>query len=215
MDDLVKAPRKYDATARRAKAAARREAILGIAREHFLERGYAATSIPEIARDSGVSPESIYKAIGPKPALVRALWLRALEGRGESPAQQRSDAMSDSVRDGTAMIRGWSELITEVAPTVSPVVLLVREASAHDADMQRLLSEIEGERRKRMRHNAAKLAALGALRPGVGLETATDVMWTYTSPDLYDLLVVKSGWDLRRYAAFINDALLAALLGAA
>jgi hypothetical protein len=37
-------------------------------------------------------------------------------------------------------------------------------------------------------------------------------MWTYSSPQLYELLVVIRGWTLKRYSAFIADAMIAALL---
>ncbi len=37
-------------------------------------------------------------------------------------------------------------------------------------------------------------------------------MWTFSSPELYDLLVQRSGWDLEAYGAFVADGLIAALL---
>jgi hypothetical protein len=37
-------------------------------------------------------------------------------------------------------------------------------------------------------------------------------MWAYTSPDLFDRLVRTRGWSLRRYAAFVERALVTALL---
>ena len=37
-------------------------------------------------------------------------------------------------------------------------------------------------------------------------------MWTYSSPELYELLVVTRGWPLERYGAFISEAMIAALL---
>jgi len=37
-------------------------------------------------------------------------------------------------------------------------------------------------------------------------------MWTYSSPELYELLVLTRGWPLERYGAFIADAMIAALL---
>jgi hypothetical protein len=58
------------------------------------------------------------------------------------------------------------------------------------------------------------LAAAGHLRPDVTVEQAGEVMWTYSSPDLYELLVIKRGWPLGRYGAFIAEAMIAALLPA-
>jgi hypothetical protein len=38
----------------------------------------------------------------------------------------------------------------------------------------------------------------GHLRTGVTLEHATDILWTFSSPELYELLVLRSSWDLPR-----------------
>jgi hypothetical protein len=37
-------------------------------------------------------------------------------------------------------------------------------------------------------------------------------MWTYSSPELYELLVIRLGWPAERYGTFIADAMIAALL---
>lgn len=38
------------------------------------------------------------------------------------------------------------------------------------------------------------------------------MLWTYSSPELYDLLVLRSGWELPREARFVEDGLRAQLL---
>jgi hypothetical protein len=49
-----------------------------------------------------------------------------------------------------------------------------------------------------MRHNARTLVDRGHLAPDLTLEDATEVMWTYSSPEMYELLVLRCGWDLAR-----------------
>jgi AcrR family transcriptional regulator len=82
MRKAVKAPatRRYDATGRRAAAQATRGRILAAARDLFVARGYAATTMAAMARTAGVSVETIYLSVGPKPALVRLLVEMALSG---------------------------------------------------------------------------------------------------------------------------------------
>ena len=46
---------------------------------------------PVIASAVGVSVDTIYKAFGGKPGLVRAIRERALQGDGPEPAEARSD----------------------------------------------------------------------------------------------------------------------------
>lgn len=52
----------------------------------------------------------------------------------------------------------------------------------------------------------------GHLRAGVSLGEASDVLWTCTSTELYELLVLHRGWTPARYARWVVDALVAALL---
>jgi AcrR family transcriptional regulator len=47
-----------------------REEILLTARRLFAERGYARTSVRDIAREAGVSPQTVYDSIGSKSELV-------------------------------------------------------------------------------------------------------------------------------------------------
>jgi AcrR family transcriptional regulator len=208
----VKTKRRYDASRRRAQAVRTQETILDTARRQFLEHGYAATTVAQIAADAGTSVETVYKAFGGKSGLVRALWERGLGGRGAVPAPERSDLLSSTETDPVRVLRGWGTFTTEVAPEVAPILMLVRVAAATDPDMATLLAESEAQHRARMRHNARRLQQRGWLRPGLGLAQATDILWAYSSTELYDLLVVKSGWPVKRYGEFIGDALIAALL---
>jgi AcrR family transcriptional regulator len=159
-----------------------------------------------------VSVDTIYKTFGGKPGLVRAICEEGLAGEGPVPAETRSDALQAAEPDPRQIIEGWGKLTTEVAPRVAPILLLVRVAAAADPEMASLQSEMENQRLERMTHNARNLAAAGHLRDEVTVELAGEIMWTYSSPELYELLVLTRGWPLSRYAHFIVNATIAALL---
>jgi AcrR family transcriptional regulator len=199
--------RVYDASGRQAQAALNREAILDAARALLLGSGYAATTIPDVARAAGVSVELVYKRFGGKPGLVSALVERALEGAGPVPAEQRSDALPAT--DARQLIREWGRLTAEVAPRVAPMLLLARAAAAHDPELESLAERLDAARRTRMTANARRLHRSGQLRPGVTVKVAADVLWTYSSPELFDLLVLRSGWAIVRYGAFVTDGITA------
>ncbi len=208
----VNPTRRYDATRRREQAARSRDAVLAAARRLMLEDGYAATTVARIAAEAGTSVDTIYKAFGGKSGIVRELWERGLAGRGSVPAPARSDALTSTATDPVRVLRGWGQFTTELAPEGAPIILLIRAASANDPEMTALLTEAEQQRRARMRHNARQLLRRGWLRPGVTLAQATDILWTYSSAEFYELLVIKSGWPVNRYGQFIADSLIAALL---
>jgi hypothetical protein len=52
----------------------------------------------------------------------------------------------------------------------------------------------------------------GTWRGGLVRPAAGEIMWAYTSPELYELLVLNRRWPPGHYGAFIADALIAALL---
>jgi AcrR family transcriptional regulator len=208
----VNRKRPYDAARRREQARRTREAILDVARRRFLDDGFAATTIAAIAGEVGVSVDTIYKSFGGKPGLVSAICQQALAGAGSVPAEVRSDALQATERDPRQIIRGWGELTAEVAPRVAPILLLVRAAATADPEMAQLRSQLGAQRLERMTDNARNLANTGGLRDGVTVERAAEIMWTYSSPELYELLVLMRGWPLERYGTFVADAMLAALL---
>ena len=188
--------------------------IIEVARRAFLARGYAATTINSVALEAGVSVETIYKGFGGKSGLVRAIYRRGLAGRGDKPAPERSDAMSAREVDPRAIIRHWGALTAEVSPLVSPILLLVRSAATADPELAELLRESDDQRLARMRQNARMLADRRFLRKGVTVERSAEIMWAYTSPEFYDLLVVGRGWTPDRFGEFVASALAAALLPA-
>jgi AcrR family transcriptional regulator len=208
----VKSKRRYDSSGRQAQARRNREAILDAAQRQFLEGGYAATTIAAVAAEAGVSVETIYKAFGGKPGLVRAIYDRGLEGREPVPAYQRADELRERETDPRAIMRNWAAIATEVSSVVSPIERLVRAAAATDPDMAALLKAHHDTRERRARHHAGFLKRRGYLRQGVSQAQATDILWTCTSDELYDLLVTQRGWSLPRFARFLGDFMINALL---
>jgi len=201
--------RRYDGAARRAQAERVRAALIDTARDMLLNDGYAALTIPKLAQACGVSAESVYKRFAGKPALVRAVVEQALRGIGPVAAETRSDALG--VDDLQELLRGWGRLSAEVGPRVAPILLLVQVAASRDPDLASLARELDANRRARMRDNAHRLADAGHLPPSLSVAQATDILWTYSSPEVYDLLVIRSGWNLQQYATFISAGLAAHL----
>ncbi|WP_345761202.1 TetR/AcrR family transcriptional regulator [Diaminobutyricibacter sp. McL0608] len=204
--------RPYDSRARRAQAHRNRAAILQSARKRFLADGYAATTIATIADDAQLSIDTVYKTFGGKGGLVRAIYDESLLGSEATAAPLRSDALQDGEADARAVVRGWGALTAEVAPMVAPIHLLVRDAAASDTEMAALLRDSDDSRRARMRHNALSLADRGRLRPGITLEEATDIMWALSSPELFELLVLRAGWSPERFGRYVAESLESALL---
>ena len=208
----VKPTRSYDGSGRREQARRTRLRILDSAERRLLRDGYAAATIAAIASDAGVSPDLIYKSFGGKPGLVRAIRDRALAGEQPRPAEERSDEIQAREPDPRVIIRAWGAFVAELAPRAAPILLLIRDAAAVDPNVRGLRDELDADRLRRMTDNARRLRDAGHLRDDVTLALAADVLWSYSSPELYELLVLRRGWSPTRYGRFVADAMIAALL---
>jgi AcrR family transcriptional regulator len=208
----VKPKRSYDASRRREQARQSNTRIIHAAERMFLSNGYAPTTVHAIAASAGVSPDTIYKSFGGKPGLIRAIRDRALQGEGPVPAEQRSDQIQAREADPRTIIRAWGRLVAELAPRASPILVLIRDAAANDPDVRALRDELDGDRLRRMTDNARRLRDAGHLRRGISLAQATDILWTCSSPEFYELLVIRRGWTAKHYGAFVADTMINALL---
>lgn len=214
MADAVKPKRRYDASGRQEQARRTRLAVLEAARRLFLAGGYAATTMAAVAADAGVSVETVYKAFGNKPGLVKALFDVALVGDDEPvPLVER-----DRIRrmraepDPQVVFRLYGEHLAESAPRTVPVLLLVKSAAATDEGAAGLWRQLLAERATGMTMFATDLHSKGFLRPGTSVDHARDVLWTCIAPEVYDLLVNERGWAPERYGAWVAEVVAATLL---
>jgi AcrR family transcriptional regulator len=208
----VKPARRYDSRSRQERARRSREAVLDVAQQRFLTHGYGVTTVAQIAQDAAVSPETVYKAFGGKAGLAKAIYERALEGQGASPAYQRSDEMRERETDPRVIIREWGRLTAEVAAVLTPIRVLLRSAATTDTEVAQVLEDRERERLERMRHHASFLRQRGYLRDDLTVEKATDILWACSSAELHEMLVLQRGWSQEQFANFISDFMISGLL---
>ena len=204
--------RRYDSSGRRERARQTRDLITDIAERSFLAGGYAATTVAAIAAAAQVSVETIYKGFGGKPGLVRAIIEKGLAGRGPVPAEQRSDRIRDTEPDPRRILTAWGEFVAEIAPRTVPILLLARDAAAADPELAALLEEVSAARLERMAVNARGLHEAGHLRPGLTVAEAADILWTYSSAEFWELLVLRRGWPPGKHGRFVAEAMIAAFL---
>ena len=214
MSDAVKPRRRYDSTRRQEQARENRRAVLDAARRLFLERGYAATTVGAMATAAGVSVETVYKAFGNKPGLVKAVVDVAIVGDHESEPMLQRDRVRrmEAEPDPRRKLAMYGEHLADSAPRRVPGELLVRAAAASDAGAAEVWDQLEAERLTGMAFFARHLHEGGYLRPGVSVDESRDVLWTYNSAEVYELLVMRREWTPQRYGRWVADALAAALL---
>jgi AcrR family transcriptional regulator len=214
MSEDVKAPRTYDSSRRQAQARQTRATVREVAHRAFLERGYAATTVPAIATEAGVSVETVYKAFGNKAGLLKAMFDVAIAGDDEPvPLEQRDMvARIHAEPDGRTKLQIYGTAYAIRAARAVPVQLLVRDAAASDAGAAGVLQQLKQERLSGMTAFANHLHDAKVLRTGVSAEDARDVLWLFTSAEVYEKLVLERGWTPTRLGDWLTEQLAAALL---
>jgi len=212
--DAVNPRRPYDSSRRQEQARQTRAAVLEAAHRRFLERGYAKTTVADIAADAGVSVETIYKAFGNKPGLVKAVFDVAIVGDDEPVPMFERELVSrtHAEPDPRRKLLGYGDHLAEVTPRAYAIQLVVRDAAATDPTAAAVWDQLLAERLTGMTAFARHLHEGGYLRADVSLEEARDVLWAHNSVELWDLLVNRRGWTNERFGRWVGRQLVAALL---
>ena len=206
--------RDYDSPRRREQAAATRRAILDAARTLFERDGFAATTMTVIAEEAGVSTKTVYLAFETKAGVVRALWNLLLRGdEGDAPVAERTwyrDVLDEA--DAERQLRLDARNSRVVKMRIAGVLRVIREGAPVDPDVAALWDRIETEFHANQRVIVESLARKRALRRGLGVERAADILWTLVHPDVWHLLVDERGWSADEYERWLADTACAQLL---
>jgi AcrR family transcriptional regulator len=189
-----------------------RTRILDAASELFLERGYARSTMKDIADLAGVARDTVHAVFGNKAGVLTALIdLRLVPDRSVPNITQRFDAQAirDEV-DQRKQIELFATFIAGVSTELRPVFEILRTASAVEPEMATVFATMDRFRLKNMHTYAKWIAAHGPLR--VGTKRAGEIIWTLASPDVGRMLCDELGWTQSQHAKWLSDALIRTLL---
>jgi AcrR family transcriptional regulator len=212
MNDGVKADpagkRRYHSPRRAEQAALTRGAVLDAARTLFVENGYAATTVADIAAHARVSLDTVYATVGRKPALLRELVETAISGTDQAvPADQRDYVVRIGLaRTALDKITIYAHAITAIQERMAPVFVALRDAGSTDPDCAALWSEIAQRRAANMLRFAADLRSTGELREDLTDEQVADIIWSMNASEYWVLLVNERRWAPTAFARWLIDA---------
>lgn len=208
MSDDVNTRRPYQSVERAEQALATRRAVLDAARQLFTNRGYAATTVAEIASTAGVNVDTLYAAVGRKPAILRELVETAISGRDHPvPAEDRDYVRAiQAATTAREKIDLYAAAIARMGPRTAPIFLALRDSAARDPQCAALYSEITKRRAANMRLFAADLRSTGELRGDLTDEQVADIVWSMNAPEYFSMLVAQRGWTAEAFGSFLADA---------
>jgi AcrR family transcriptional regulator len=185
-----------------------RNRLLQAAREEFPVHGYAGTTVTRLAATAGVSVQTLYLAWGSKRALLRGYMENALSGDAGSPEDAARRFTGLSPRDRLAEL---AALVTEIAERAASGWSLYRDASAVDPEIAADWNELQLLRHRLISRLLGDIPA-SALAEGVTINSAIDTAWAIASPESYDLLVRRLGYQLNEFHHWMKQNLITAIL---
>ncbi|GAB3469147.1 TetR/AcrR family transcriptional regulator [Actinophytocola sediminis] len=194
--------RRYDSSRRVGQAEQTRSEIVDSARRLFLAQGWAATTIRDVARQTGVSVPTVYAAYQSKTGLVQALVEVADLSAGLPQMLDELAATTDPMAH-LAMMTGYDRRLFERA---GDIIALIREVGRTEPELAAFYQQ--GRRRAdEPRDQAFSSWPAGTLRPGLEVPAAVDIYAALCNIDVYNTLVNERGWPPDQIERWWTEAL--------
>jgi AcrR family transcriptional regulator len=206
MSLVGKGKRPYHSPERAEQSNRTRLAILQGAEAVFREGGYAAATMPAVARQAGVSIATVYLYFPSKPALVRGLAELVTSADDLNVMQVLREV--DPLRQlllGATILRKLHERSDVVAD-------VLRVAAGTDGEVLDEWRRWQKRHLEAMRLVARSLLERRALRPGVEVDAAADMLYVLGGADTFRQLVHERGWSSARYEQWLVEAVQRMLL---
>ena len=205
--------RTYRSGLRATQADATRRAIIAAAGVVCRAGGWPGATIAAIAKEAGVSKETIHAVFGTKVAvigeMVKANVAEAAPGE-HFLDQDRPKAISATV-DPDRRIELWAAYLTEIMQRVSPLMSVVRAGAEAEPEMAELYRALHQGRRANLSRVAQSILGEGGSKTALSVESVTEILWQLASPEMFILLTGVGGYSTERYTEWLAGMLKVAL----
>ncbi|MEU4589564.1 TetR/AcrR family transcriptional regulator [Micromonospora aurantiaca (nom. illeg.)] len=212
-----KSTRPYRSAVREESARRTRQAVVRAATDLFVTRGYAATSLADVAAEAGVARPTVFAAFGSKAALLRQVLDEALAGDDEPVPVARRPWFQPvwEASDQGAVLDAYAGVCTLISHRAAGAFETVRRAADEAPEVAELWETLLRNRRAGAAMVVDRLLTLdGPLRPDAGTDRAVDALWFYNDPAHYAALVQRCGWTEESFRQWLAVRMRDALLGA-
>ena len=207
------ASRRYSSELRAKQAEATRDKVVSAAVSLFAERGYAATTMPEIARRAGVSTETV-QANGPKLALLREA-INLVSFGGTTDTDVRTTPFGQAMLGARTPVEAAqlaAAVLTQVNGGGLGLWLALAEGARHDESLAAAFRTLTSDIRTQTGVMLDEWASRGFLRDDLSREELLDRVVLIASVELYDRCVRVEGRSVDAYtrtlAGLLSDVLV-------
>jgi AcrR family transcriptional regulator len=184
--------RSYRSPRRHQAAADTRAAILSAAMRLFLQRGYGRVTVADIAGEAATAVPTVYASTGGKSAILATL---VHDAERDPIVEQSLEAMraSQSPLEVVRITAHGTRLDNE---RYHDLIQVMVSAAATDDTAAGTLRTSDRLYRHTLGKTAIRLQELGALRKGLSVSRATDILWFYFGHRSWRLLAERRwSWD--------------------
>jgi AcrR family transcriptional regulator len=205
--------RRYDARRRQAEARARQGRVVDAARELFLQRGYGATTIGDIAEASDVSVPSVYAAFESKAGVLSRVVETAITGDEAAPPvlEQPAGRAILAEPDLATRLQSIVHLARLSHERAAALIQLVENARASDPALGALADKIDASLHQDANTFVVALPTK-TLRRDITREEAADLLYMLIAARNWNALVEDCGWTPEQYERWMADTIARLLL---
>ncbi|MER6945976.1 helix-turn-helix domain-containing protein [Nonomuraea sp. NPDC000554] len=202
--DTVKRPDKRAERSRQTRAK-----IVTAAHELFVEHGYGATSLQDVADRAGVAVQTIYFVFRNKRTLLKELVDTAIAGDDEPVATVdrpwfRAACAAETAPD---QLRRHVQGTRQILDRFASIARVVETAATMDPEIAAMWPNEEDPRFTVHSAAARALVTKPGARPGLSAEMAADLLYGLLSPGLYLTFVRDRGWSPATWESWAHDTL--------
>jgi AcrR family transcriptional regulator len=200
---------KYRSELRQEQAAATRQSIIDAARALFVERGYARTTVADIATAARVAVPTVYVSVGPKSAILGEL-RKVIPVLAGVPEDTESELAQES--DPLRVVSGFVAVIRRLMETSGDLMLAIEAAAPFEPIAAEAWEQGLIIHRASWGMAVARLEALGALKPTLHPTKAGDILSFLSLPATWRTLGRDHGWTLDEIETWIVQTAITLVL---
>jgi len=200
--------RRYRSEARVAQALKTKTRIIDSGKKLFSKYGIDQVTIDDVAKDAKVSAPTIYALFQSKAGLLKALTEQVLFNPSFLKLVENVQRLTDPV----AILKMTASIACAIYENEKAEMGLIRGASYFSSDLRKIEAELESIRFTMQEARCTLIVKKGAAKEDLALPTVRDIMWMYTSRDVYRLLVIERGWSLAKFENWLSSSLITTLL---
>jgi AcrR family transcriptional regulator len=187
-----------------------RRAVIDAARTLFVDHGYAATTIAAISRAADVPEPTVYRLFSSKLGILKALLDVSIAGDDQPIAvhsRPNVAALFDEP-DPHKVLAGFAAITAAINQRTNDVYNVLSRAADVDPEAAELLGTLRQQRDQGQGHIVRALHRKRALRAGLRIQEAADIVHAIMAPEVYRLLVHERSWTPDRYQQWATRTLI-------